>query len=620
MDDFKVSTHIQRTEEILNPDINNPNEETELTAKVSLDDAISSIEDLKYFLATAPMNWHENQVIRRYYLSNSKGFISCVFWDNLFYITGTDIVKTCAYKMEKFGRKINDRKKFEEGLFSDLRNLKCGVDATLEQPKSKFLKFLYRNLCLKTQKKRKVFFWFSVPHERLFADALERDLKKEHHGNEASTIAVHEPAVSFKYDPKSKLPLEIQISRYIASKKCQDNESVDNGANKTKKSTLGSESPVHIGSNKKTITDLRSSPVVSTMKSNNISSLNNPIDTISLENIQLKPESILNCSRQKNVETIKLETTTNSTTTPNDTLPPLPISLTSEYSDIPISDCKSPGLNTDSIDDNEFFPITIEYQEDGYDSYNGSTLSVKPLPGLMLLDDNKFENNKLGYSNFLPTQFSPLILSSSLDQQLMLPNIQRTPFGDLRSSAKDSKYTISTPNGNSLHFPNPEALTPTGFANINEFSNEIEGQVLSESITEKIQNSQESPMWNIISQVPINRGSHLLHPLYTASIKNTPITNLSPFLSTTTGWAQLNSPFLQTLPISKSSSMNNHINKKKFTENEKTIRKPIIRTKTPTNKHSKPNTKRVVKKSIDKMIEKLHTTSKIQEQQLQNGT
>ncbi|EGV60405.1 hypothetical protein CANTEDRAFT_127609, partial [Yamadazyma tenuis ATCC 10573] len=145
-------------------------------------ESLRLIEDLKFFLATAPANWQQNQVIRRYYLNPDEGFVSCIFWNNLYYITGTDIVRCIVYKFQQFGRKIIDRKKFEEGIFSDLRNLKTGTDAILEHPKSAFLDFLYKNNCLRTQKKQKVFFWFSVAHDKLMADALERDLRKEHAG------------------------------------------------------------------------------------------------------------------------------------------------------------------------------------------------------------------------------------------------------------------------------------------------------------------------------------------------------------------------------------------------------------------------------------------------------
>ncbi|AET41304.1 homeodomain family transcription factor STE12 Ecym_8007 [Eremothecium cymbalariae DBVPG len=185
----------------------------------NVEESLRLIEDLKFFLATAPANWQENQVIRRYYLNNDEGFVSCVFWNNLYYITGTDIVRCCVYRMQKFGREVVERKKFEEGIFSDLRNLKCGADATLEMPKSEFLSFLYKNLCLKTQKKQKVFFWFSVPHDKLFADALERDLRREASGQPSTTRAVTEPALTFTYDDQSGMSLYDQVVQHVDTKR-----------------------------------------------------------------------------------------------------------------------------------------------------------------------------------------------------------------------------------------------------------------------------------------------------------------------------------------------------------------------------------------------------------------
>jgi hypothetical protein len=42
-----------------------------------------------------------------------------------------------AFRFEAFGRPVKTAmvKKFEEGVFSDLRNLKPGEDASLEKPK-----------------------------------------------------------------------------------------------------------------------------------------------------------------------------------------------------------------------------------------------------------------------------------------------------------------------------------------------------------------------------------------------------------------------------------------------------------------------------------------------------
>lgn len=179
-------------------------------------ESLRLIEDLKFFLATAPANWQDNQVIRRYYLNNDEGFVSCVFWNNLYFITGTDIVRCILYKLQHFGRTITDRKKFEEGVFSDLRNMKTGEDAVLENPKLEFLNFLYKNSCLRTQKKQKVFYWFNVPHDKLMADALERDIKKEKAGQIPTSVALREPALLFQYEEDKTRSLYEQLLEHLS--------------------------------------------------------------------------------------------------------------------------------------------------------------------------------------------------------------------------------------------------------------------------------------------------------------------------------------------------------------------------------------------------------------------
>ena len=129
---------------------------------------------------------HANGQIRRYQLANGDS-IGCALWKNLFFITGTDIVKILVFRFEAIGRPVSNMKKFEEGVFSDLRNLKPDQDASLEEPRSPFLEFLFDNGCIRTQKKQKVFYWYSVPHDRIFLDALERDLKRESMGLDTAT-------------------------------------------------------------------------------------------------------------------------------------------------------------------------------------------------------------------------------------------------------------------------------------------------------------------------------------------------------------------------------------------------------------------------------------------------
>ncbi|KAI9844329.1 MAG: homeodomain transcription factor ste12 [Sclerophora amabilis] len=166
--------------------------------------ALQQVDNLKYFLISAPVDWTPDQYIRRFLLPTGE-YVSCVLWNNLFHISGTDIVRCLSFRFQAFGRPVKNSKKFEEGIFSDLRNLKSGTDASLEEPKSAFLDFLYKNNCIRTQKKQKVFYWYSVPHDRLFLDALERDLKREKMGQEATTVAFNEPALSFEFDSSQSL-------------------------------------------------------------------------------------------------------------------------------------------------------------------------------------------------------------------------------------------------------------------------------------------------------------------------------------------------------------------------------------------------------------------------------
>ncbi|KAI4140985.1 MAG: hypothetical protein LQ340_007754 [Diploschistes diacapsis] len=166
--------------------------------------ALQQVDNLKYFLISAPVDWTPDQYIRRFLLPTGE-YVSCVLWNNLFHISGTDIVRCLSFRFQAFGRPVKNPKKFEEGVFSDLRNLKSGTDASLEEPKSAFLDFLYKNNCIRTQKKQKVFYWYSVPHDRLFLDALERDLKREKMAQEATTMAISEPALSFEFDSSQSL-------------------------------------------------------------------------------------------------------------------------------------------------------------------------------------------------------------------------------------------------------------------------------------------------------------------------------------------------------------------------------------------------------------------------------
>jgi hypothetical protein len=107
---------------------------------------LDAVDRLKFFLATAPTSFEpspddaapwEDRYLNRFSLPTGDS-ISCVLWNGLYHITGTDIVRALNFRFLAFGRPVRNVKKFEEGIFSDLRNLKSGTDATLEDPKVRY--------------------------------------------------------------------------------------------------------------------------------------------------------------------------------------------------------------------------------------------------------------------------------------------------------------------------------------------------------------------------------------------------------------------------------------------------------------------------------------------------
>ncbi|KAI5187840.1 transcription factor STE12 [Nematocida homosporus] len=174
--------------------------------------------ELFQFLANAPKEFREGERIRKYQLKNGD-YIHCILWNMHFYITGTDIVKILVWRFQNAGRHITSHKKFEEGVFSDLRNLKPGIDAILESPRSDFLEFLYKNGCIRTQKKQKVFFWYSVPHDALFCDALERDLRRE---TNLYTYSKYMYGMPGGPRPQAFMPQKRALKTYIRDAKAEE--------------------------------------------------------------------------------------------------------------------------------------------------------------------------------------------------------------------------------------------------------------------------------------------------------------------------------------------------------------------------------------------------------------
>ncbi|OMJ07745.1 Transcription factor steA [Smittium culicis] len=176
-------------------------------------------------------SYGQKQALIKQYKFNNGEFVSCVKWEDEYYITSTDIIRVLMYRFEKINRPVVFTKKFEEGVFSDLRSLKPGQGARLELPRSEFLDLLYRNHCVRTQKKQKVFSWYLVPHDQLFREALERDLKRESMGIEPTT-----KLVSDIYSKSSvniggvDLPLSVPRENLSSSPKPSTNDLADNSS------------------------------------------------------------------------------------------------------------------------------------------------------------------------------------------------------------------------------------------------------------------------------------------------------------------------------------------------------------------------------------------------------
>lgn len=166
-----------------------------------LEQAISELGEFKAFLMMAPTLFGPDDLVHKYCLPTGE-FVSCIRWNGIFYISGVDIVRSITYWFQAFGRKLVCRKKFEEGVFSDLRSMRIGVDSLLEPSKSPLLTLMHQNGCIRTKKKQKVFFWYAVRYDLLFMDALEREMRKERsclagENEKPTTLAVRAPADSF---------------------------------------------------------------------------------------------------------------------------------------------------------------------------------------------------------------------------------------------------------------------------------------------------------------------------------------------------------------------------------------------------------------------------------------
>jgi hypothetical protein len=142
-------------------------------AKLELYNRLSG--DLRNFISSASNDWNEGEECRRFTVFGDC--ITCAKWNGHSLVSGVDIVKVIGamYRLANMGGSPVDRRKFEEGITSDLRSLKVGVHAILEEANSNLLDFLYRINSVRTHKRQKIFFWNTVPFEKLYHDAAERE-------------------------------------------------------------------------------------------------------------------------------------------------------------------------------------------------------------------------------------------------------------------------------------------------------------------------------------------------------------------------------------------------------------------------------------------------------------
>ncbi|TPX38126.1 hypothetical protein SmJEL517_g00162 [Synchytrium microbalum] len=183
---------------------------SESTASISLETPTSgstaesnqvdtSVASLKNFLKTAIHSLIANQqspAVVQHHLA-ADNIISCVLWNGEngdVFISGTDVLKIVEFLLVKLGRPIREGhlKKWEEGLFSDLRQLKVPTGCSLEQPRSRLLQYLFQAGAIRTQKKQKVFKLQAVKIEKLFLEALRRDLKRVEMGQPSTTEVKNE--------------------------------------------------------------------------------------------------------------------------------------------------------------------------------------------------------------------------------------------------------------------------------------------------------------------------------------------------------------------------------------------------------------------------------------------
>ncbi|KWU44277.1 hypothetical protein RHOSPDRAFT_4014, partial [Rhodotorula sp. JG-1b] len=87
-------------------------------------------------------------------------FVSCVRWDGAYYMIGSDVARTLAFRLSLRGVQVAELRQLKRTVFSRLRSIKEGHGMLLEPAKSQLLTLLFQHDLVSTRKSQKLFCWF----------------------------------------------------------------------------------------------------------------------------------------------------------------------------------------------------------------------------------------------------------------------------------------------------------------------------------------------------------------------------------------------------------------------------------------------------------------------------
>ena len=97
---------------------------------------LAGASSLSSFLRTGPKPVQVGKPVTVYEHSlGDESSVLCFVRDGRWFMSGRGVVDCVAYRLLATGTTISDHKKFESGIFSDLRNLRQGIDYQLEPAK-----------------------------------------------------------------------------------------------------------------------------------------------------------------------------------------------------------------------------------------------------------------------------------------------------------------------------------------------------------------------------------------------------------------------------------------------------------------------------------------------------